>query len=256
MSGFGSWRAPRRERPAPDAGPSASSAPSAPAGPPGLPGLPPRRSPSYLDRLRDDARDFTPSQHGTASIYVTFLELMPTRVDAAFYTGIEGRAAICLQLSPAMATSLDDLLPVVRQGANLHVMPWTESYPLLRTVLMLPPPLDTVCESMLVLTEGNVQEFLTDALRTGTVELHIGVAGVSGGIALGCRAHGLAELLGGAVEELCRHDHPADDARYCDAVERAECAYPHVTSGLSRATAVILQPTGHVSGLTMVELRY
>lgn len=249
MSGFSNWRSSGdAEEPAPDGSPASVAAALTRL-------LPARRTPSALDRMREEQVAYTGSGSGTVSIYMDFSDLMPGRVDGPFYTGIQGRAAICLQLGPQWSTSLDDLTVIADEGATLHVMTWTDGYPLLRAVIEFPRRLDLYFESMLELTEGNVQEFVIDAVISETVELHLTVAGDSREFPLACRAPRLRQVLGTAVDALCREDHAAEPGQVHAASNRARAAYPSVNGGLSASTAIPLEPVGTVERYAKVELK-
>jgi hypothetical protein len=244
MTGFESWRSPEGGETLPQAG---------------LASLPPRKAPSSMDQLRESARqtasDYT-SMAGKVTVTSSFDDFLAERTDSPYYLGLCGRAAICLRLTPAYISSLNELIPVATDGAKLYVHPYTERYPILRTVLTLPTAEPLEFESPLLLTNGDVQDFVTAVLQSEIVELHIGATGTDRSLSMAFRAHRIRDILGGAISCLMAFEHPPDDDRIRAAVNQMAVDFPRVTDGLSPDSLVTLEPQAPATNFVVYEEPY
>ena len=221
--------------------------------------LPPRRSPSWMDDLNDSVRSGASqrsTQVGSNEIVVGFTDSVANSPDKPYYTALNRRAAICLRLSPVNAPSIESLFPVNQKGANIHFHAYTKGYPILRTVLLLPTKEFLQFESPLILTNGDVQEFIIAALETEKVELHIGKTDDDRSLSLDCLAHRIRIVLGNALDALRPFDYPAEDDRIRDALDHMALDFPEFTDGLSDRTLVVLQPNEFASTIATVGMSF
>lgn len=243
MSGFESWSAPGGQRL------RQTSA--------GL--LPARRTPSWMDDIRESLRQTVSertTQAGVGQEFVSFHESVAADPDKPYYTAINGRAAICLLLSPAYICDVEDLISISEKGGNLHFHAYTRAYPILRTVLILPSRRPLMFESPLILTNGDVQEFIIAALGTEKIELHISKTNEERRLSATCKAHRVRIVLSEAVDALRYLDHPPDDDRIQDAITLMGEDFPEFTDGLSRDTLVLLEPFDAATSYAAVELDF
>jgi len=243
MTGFDSWLTPQGQ----------------PLGKAPADWLPPRLSPSWMDNLRDSLRRVAAQKStnvGVVSAPVSFDDIVDDRPDAPYFTALNGRAGICLRLSPQNAPSIDSLLPAGRQDTGLHFQAYTRGgYPILRTVLLLPTEA-TSFESPLFLTNGDVQEFIIATLDSEIIELHLSKTDDDRSLSVVCQAHGVRAVLGNALDALRPLDHSADDDQRRHALDRMTADFPEVTDGLSERTQVVLHPTNSVSPVVTVEMHF
>ncbi len=212
-----------------------------------------------MDRLRESARltaSDTTSMAGKVTMTSSFDDYVGDRTDSAYYIGLCGRAAICLRLTSAYLSSLTELTPVGTKGAGLYFHPYTGTYPILRAVLTLPTAESLEFESPLLLTNGDVQEFVTATLESEIVELHISATGGDASLSMAFLAHGIRRILGGAISSLMAFDHPPDDDRIRAAVDQMAVDFPRVTDGLSPEGLVTLEPHGGATTFVVYEEAY
>jgi len=243
MTGFDSWLTPQ--------GQALGKAPAD--------WLPARRSPSWMDSIRDSLRREGAQKSttiGGAAEQVSFDDIVDDLPDQPYFTALNGRAGICLRLSPDKAPSIDSLLPAGRQDTELHFQAYTPGgYPILRTVLFLPIEA-LMFESSLFLIDGDVQEFIIAALDSEIIELHISKTDDDRSLSVVCQAHGVRTALGNALDSLRPLDHSADEDQRRSALDRMTQDFPEVTDGLSERTQVMLHPTHSMSPVVTVEMHF
>lgn len=221
--------------------------------------LPPRRSPSVADDVARRTGDAAASSTETAttSIFVAFDELVVDRVDSPFFTGLAGRAIICIQLSDRWVPDLDPVAaglsepgPLLRFTAYLG-----GGYPLLRSVLTLAtPPLKPIeFEMVLRLTDGDVQEFCVAMLETRKVELHISHTHDRRLLPIEFSAPGGDNVLSRTMDQLSIRPYPADDSAVVQAMEQLSADFPGITDGFTERDEVRLVRPQKTSSFATVE---
>ena len=224
--------------------------------------FPPRRVPSYEDDLYTmlRAQSARSTYIGNAGTHVDLLDLVRTRIDAPFFIGLQGRAAICLRLSGRMVPDLDapalgfdDPDPTFLIAAYLH-----GGYPLLRTVLLLPVdsayPLEF--EAPLVLSQGDVQEFCIAMLKSRKVELHIGHVTDNRSLSVEFSVPGADNVLSRAIRDITANVYPADESGVVAAINRMSVDFPEITGGFTERDAVRLKGAEPVSSIVYVEISF
>lgn len=221
--------------------------------------LPVRRTPGWLDDIRKSMRqEISGRRAATGSLYhvVSFTDSVAADPDKPYYTALSGRAAICLLLSPAYISDIEELIPVSEKGASLHFRSYTRAYPILRTVLILPTSPPLTFESPLILSNGDVQEFVIAAFDTEKIELHISKTDEERSLSLTCKAHDIRTVLGGAVDALRNLDHTPDEDRIQNAITLMREYFPQLTDGLSRETKVFLEPFDAAESYAVIEMDF
>jgi hypothetical protein len=226
--------------------------------------MPQRRVPSTIDEVTAGLRARAAGAGkgvGGAAEFVDLHTLQSTRIDAPHFLGMQGRALICLHLSPELVENLDGVIHgLSKQPPNIHFTAYLRGgYPILRTVLLLPIPGQgpLMFESPLLLTNGDVQEFCVAATGPDeTIELHINHTADERKVSVACLAHRVRNILGVAIDAVRKAPLPPDDAGAVQAVDRMAEDFPQFTDGLSADTVVILEPVRGVSGLVKVELSF
>jgi hypothetical protein len=222
--------------------------------------LPPRRVSSTIEETTAEARSWAGPSVGRVRHYLDLHEMVSARLDAPFFLGVSGRAAICLRLSSRWVPDLTG----VQRGLNerkptIHFTDYlTGSYPILRTVLFLPIPGEEplMFESAWRLTEGDVQEFYLAAISTEKIELHVSHVDDQKRLSAACTASGLQRVLERAMDAFLKVPFPPDDADFKMAAERMTKDFPNLTDGLSRDTEIFLDPVDNASSIVTIELTF
>lgn len=226
-------------------------------------GLPPRRVPSTVDDMTAEARSMAADSSTSTGSMVNFVDLhdmVRTRVDALYFLGVLGRAAICLRLSSRWVHDLAGVQRGLRERKpTLHFTDYLQGgYPILRAVLFLPVPGEEplMFESALRLTEGDVQEFYLAAMRTEKIELHVSHAVDRKRLSAACAARGIQRVLGRAMGTLRKVPLPSDDTDFAPAADRMREDFPDLTGGLSKDTEITLDSIGKADNIVRVQLTF
>ncbi|MGP4005303.1 hypothetical protein [Streptomyces sp. 4N124] len=175
---------------------------------PGLPvggrRLPPITAPSIADQTAAQTRRGFPA--GTGPVRVVTSHSTYAEAGSVVYMGLGGRAAIVVELTRDQCRNFYDLGEAIEDnGASLYL----DAHPgFLRASLLL-PSMDIDLDTAMLVGAGDVQEFLTAAHATETVELHISHATHDGMLPLTCAAPGLREVLEAGLD-LITLPAPAD----------------------------------------------
>lgn len=225
--------------------------------------LAPRKVPSAIDEITADARSVAADSStsiGDVNSYIDLHDMVRTRVDAPYFLGPLGRAAICLRLSSHWVHDLAGVHRGLRERKpTLHFTDYLDGgYPILRTVLILPIPDEEplMFESALQLTHGDVQEFYVAAMGTEKIELHISHTVDQLRLSAACTARSIQRVLGRAMDTLRKAPLPSDEADFAQAMDRMDEDFPALTDGLSKDTEVALDPIGNANNIVEVHLTF
>jgi hypothetical protein len=167
--------------------------------------LPPITAPSFTDRVAEQTRASFPAGTGpvdTVLQHGTFAE-----DGSAVYMGLGGRAAVLVRLTPDLRADLYDLGEAIEDTGTASLYLDAHSG-FLRASLLL-PGLDFDLDTGMLLSEGNVQEFLHFAYVTETVELHISHSTHDRLLPFTCAAPGIRAVLDAGFDLITRPA-PAD----------------------------------------------
>jgi hypothetical protein len=166
--------------------------------------LPPITAPSFTDRIAEQTRAGYPA--GTGSVGFVAPHYTFTEDGSARYMGLCGRAVILVRLTPDLRADLYDLGEAIEaSGASLYL----DAHPgFLRASLLL-PSMDFELDTGMLLSVGNVQEFLQAAYVSGTVELHISHSTHDRLLPFTCVAAGIRAVLDAGFDLITRPA-PAD----------------------------------------------
>lgn len=225
--------------------------------------LPQRRVPSTIDEMTAEARSVgfgTSTSMGSLDTYLDLHEMVRTRVDAPYFLGPLGRAAICLRLSSHWVHDLAGVHRGLRERKpTLHFTDYLDGgYPILRTVLILPIPDEEplMFESALQLTHGDVQEFYVAAMGTEKIELYVSHTVDQLRLSAGCTARSIQRVLGRAMDTLRKAPLPSDETNFAQAMDRMAEDFPALTDGLSKDTEVALDPICKADNIVKVHLTF
>lgn len=166
--------------------------------------LPAITVPSFTDRMADKVKASHPA--GTGPVRAVSSHTTYAEAGSAVYMGLGGRAAILVRLTPDQRGDLYGLDAAIENtGASLYLEAHSG---FLRASLVL-PAMDFDLDTGMLLSDGNVQEFLQAAYTTETVELHISHATHDRLLPLACAAEGIRTVVDAGFDLMCRPA-PAD----------------------------------------------